>query len=978
MASAYHALEDALKKSITGEVRFDAGSRALYSTDASNYRQVPIGVVVPKTKDDIFKTISLCRDFGAPILSRGAGTSLAGQCCNVAVVMDMSKYYNRILSIDAKNKTARVQPGVVLDTLRHQAEKYGLTFGPDPASHNRCTLGGMLGNNSCGVHALIAGKTVDNTQALEILTPGGQHLHVGATTEAELAERIEAGGRTGELYRKLRDLRDRYETLIRARYPKIPRRVSGYNLEELLPENGFNVARALVGTEGTCVTILEATLKLIENPMYRSLVVLGYSSVYEAADHTPELMKFKPIGLEGMDFEMVNNLRRYQGYHARIERLPEGQAWLLVEFGGASPLAVTHQAEAFLSAMRASGGSALTGMKRCQDAAETKDIWEIRESALAATAFIPGQRDRCEGWEDSAVEPAKLGAYLRDLRKLYESHNYRGAFYGHFGDGCVHTRIDFDLATPEGVRNFRAFLDDAADLVVRYGGSLSGEHGDGQGRGELLEKMYGPELVQAFREFKAIWDPQNKMNPGKVVNPYPITSNLRLGAEQWRPAHPQTHFVYPDDQNDFARVAIRCVGVGKCRRDGDGVMCPSYRATREEKHSTRGRAHLLFEMLQGDVIKDGWKSKEVKEALDLCLSCKGCKSDCPVNVDMASYKAEFLAHYYDKKMRPPAAYAFGQIQNWAPIAARSPALANFFAQTPGLSHLGKLATGMHWRRKIPLFAKETFEHWFKKRQTAWPSSPKPLPPKGGEGVGDGAHAVMLWADTFTNYFHPEVGQAATCVLESMGYRVTIPDQPVCCGRPLYDYGWLEKARAQVSRMLATFSVYTAGNIPIVALEPGCFSVLKDELVNFFPTDPGAKAVRDNSFLFGEFLAREGKIDSLPKVNQKALVQFHCHQKSVLSVKEDSAVMAALGLDVSAPEPSCCGMAGSFGFEASHYNVSMQCGERALLPAVRSANPDTLIIANGFSCREQISQGAGRRPLHLAEVLSQRLGLLGKI
>src|SRR5688500_3840644 len=529
------SLASALRSEVSGEVRFDDGSRAMYATDASNYRQVPIGVVMPRTTDDVVATMALARKFGAPVLARGGGTSLAAQCCNVAVVLDMSKYMNRIVELDAPRGFARVQPAIVLDDLRNEAEKHGLTFAPDPATHSQCTIGGMIGNNSCGVHALMAGKTVDNIDELEILTYDGHRMRVGATSDDELAQIIAAGGRKGEIYAKLKAPRDRYGDLVRARFPKIPRRVSGYNLDELLPENGFNVARSLVGSECTAAMVLEAKCRLVYSPPARSLVVLGYPDVYLAADDVPRLLEFKPIGLEGFDDLLVRDMRRKNMHPEGVNLLPPGSGWLLVELGGATQPEADANAKRMMDTLALSPGAhemKLMGTKR-----QERMVWAVRESGLGATAHVPGRPPMWEGWEDAAVAPEKLGGYLRDLRKLLERYEYGGDLYGHFGQGCVHTRTNFDLKTEPGIRKFRTFIDEAADLVASYGGSFSGEHGDGQARAELLPKMFGEELIGAFREFKAVWDPQWKMNPGKLISPYSPTENLRLGASYgpWNP-----------------------------------------------------------------------------------------------------------------------------------------------------------------------------------------------------------------------------------------------------------------------------------------------------------------------------------------------------------------------------------------------------------------------------------------------------------
>ncbi|MBV9437311.1 MAG: FAD-binding protein, partial [Acidobacteria bacterium] len=929
-------LERALTSVIKGEVRFSQGDRALYATDGSNYRQVPIGVVLPRDTEDAIAAMRLCRMFDAPILSRGGGTSLCGQCCNFAVILDFSKYCNQILELNPKEKYARVQPGIVLDTLRKEAEKHTLTFGPDPATHNHCTLGGMIGNNSCGVHALMAGKTVDNVIELEVLTYDGLHLKVGETSAAELEKIIREGGRRGEIYRRMRDLRDKYAKLIRERYPKIPRRVSGFNLDDLLPENNFNVARALVGTEGTCVMVLEAKLRLVYSPPSRSLVVLGYEDVYTAGDQVPEVLTFKPIGLEGIDDRLVDYMNR-KGLNTKdLPLLPEGKGFLLVEFGGENKVEADAKARAMMTRLALQAKP--PKMKLYDDPKQEKLVWEVRESGLGATAFVPGEPVTWEGWEDSAVPPEKVGDYLRDLRKLFEKHGYGCSLYGHFGQGCIHTRIDFDFRTVEGIRNYRAFIEEATDLVVSYGGSISGEHGDGQSKAEMLPRMFGPELVQAFGEFKAIWDPHDCMNPGKVVNPFPIDENLRLGAD-FKPWEPKTHFRFPEDQGHFWHATMRCVGVGKCRRKEEGVMCPSYMVTLEEKHSTRGRAHMLFEMLQGEELKEGWQDEGVKEALDLCLSCKGCKGECPVNVDMATYKAEFMSHYYEKHPRPLNALAFGHIDRWAELASVAPEIANFFSQTPGFSDLMKSVLDVPTQRQIPAFAPQTFREWFNRRKQD--RSPGPQ--------------VILWPDTFNNHFHPHTARAAVEVLEHMGWRVRIPREKLCCGRPLYDFGMLHEAKRYLKRILDSLGRDIEAGYPILVLEPSCASVFKEELKNLLPDEPLTEKLSGQTMLLSEFLQKKATEFEFPQVKRKALIQAHCHHKSIFKTDAEEQVFKRLGIEAKVLDSGCCGMAGPFGFEASKYEVSQACGERVLLPAVRKVAEDEIIVADGFSCREQIRQ-----------------------
>jgi FAD/FMN-containing dehydrogenase/Fe-S oxidoreductase len=944
-------LAEELRRSIKGEVRFDDGSRALYATDASNYRQVPIGVVVPRDADDVVATVALARKHGAPILARGGGTSLAGQCCNVAVVLDFSKYMHEIIELNDRDKYARVQPGIILDDLRHAAEQHTLTFGPDPATHTHCTIGGMIGNNSCGVHALMAGKTVDNIDELDILTYDGVRLRVGPTSEEELGAIIARGGRRGEIYAGLRKIRDQYGDLIRARYPKIPRRVSGYNLDELLPENGFNVARALVGSESTCVVVLEAKCRLVYSPPSRTLVVLGYDDIYLAADDVPRLLELQPIGLEGVDDRLVNDMKA-KGLNVRnIGLLPPGKGWLLVEFGGQSKAESDANARRMIDALPPSASH-----KLYEDKKEEKLIWAIRESGLGATAFVPGKPRTWEGWEDSAVDPKHLGKYLRELRALMDKYGYVGDLYGHFGQACVHTRNNFDLETASGIAKFRSYLDEAADLCVKYNGSLSGEHGDGQSRAELLPKMFGEELIGAFREFKSLWDPEWKMNPGKVVTPYHPTENLRLG-EDYHPWTPETHFHFPDDQGRMDRAVLRCVGVGKCRRMDGGTMCPSYMVTREEEHSTRGRARLLFEMFQGEAIAADWRNDAVKDALDLCLSCKGCKGDCPVNVDMATYKAEFLAHYYENRVRPIGAYVMGWIHIWARLASVAPGLANL------LMPLGKRVLGIAPEREMPRFAKRTFVQQFGRPGFSPAAGLKP-------GLPSPNRRVLLWPDTFNNHFHPDTAMAALEFLQSAGYHVTLPRKQLCCGRPLYDWGFLGMAKDLLRQTMETLKPELDEGIPIIVLEPSCASVFRDELANLFPGHEDARRLREATMTLSEFIVHE-KID-VPKLARKALVQAHCHHSAVLRFNDEETVLQAMGLDVEHPDSGCCGMAGAFGFEKDKYEVSMRIGERVLLPKVRAAARDTLIVADGFSCREQITQSTNREALHLAQVLQMAM------
>jgi Fe-S oxidoreductase len=697
--------------------------------------------------------------------------------------------------------------------------------------------------------------------------------------------------------------------------------------------------------------VLEAKCRLVYSPPSRRLLVIGYPTVYDAADDVPRILEFKPIGLEGFDDLLVRDMKSKGLNPEGVALLPPGGGWLLVEFGGETQNEADANAQRVVDTL--SRGAARPSMLLCESKRQERMIWAVRESGLGATAHVPGKPLMWEGWEDAAVAPEKLGGYLRDLRKLLERYDYGGDLYGHFGQGCVHTRTNFDLTSKPGIAKFRAFINDAADLVASYGGSFSGEHGDGQARGALLEKMFGPELIAAFREFKSVWDPDWKMNPGKLISPYEPDENLRLGAD-FDPWNPKTHFAFAEDEGRMNHAVMRCVGVGRCRRLDGGTMCPSYQVTREEEHSTRGRARLLFEMFNGEAVPRSWKNEAVKDALDLCLSCKGCKGDCPTGVDVATYKAEFLSHYYKGRLRPPAAYAMGWIYWWARASRVAPGLANAFMRLPLLKTFGGIAK----ERRMPQFAKQTFVEQFKNRGPR----PEARGPKG---------RVVLWPDTFNNYFVPRTAMAAAEVLENAGYEVVLPRQPLCCGRPLYDWGFLGMARRVLRVTLTALRSELDEGLPVIGLEPSCVSVFRDELLNLFPRDEYARKLAHSTMTLSEFIQRETDFP-VPSLKKKALVQAHCHHKSVIRFDAEEAVLRKIGLDVEHPDSGCCGMAGAFGFEREHYDVSMRVGERVILPAVREAANDTLIIANGFSCREQIAQATGRQPLHLAEVL--RMGM----
>jgi FAD/FMN-containing dehydrogenase/Fe-S oxidoreductase len=926
----FRRLEKELADGVRGEVRFDDGARAAYTADASNYRQVPIGVVLPRSVEDIVAAVAVCRAHGAPILARGGGTAQSGQGVNTAVVIDCSKYLHRVLAVDPVARLARAEPGAVCDAVRDAAEEHRLTFAPDPATHSRCTLGGMIGNNSCGPHSLMAGKTVENIERLEVLTYDGTRFWCGPTPPVELEKIISAGGRKGEIYSRLKGIADKYGDLIRARFPKIKRRVSGYNLDQLLPENGFHVARALVGSEGTCALTLEAEAKLVASPPARVLVVLGFPDIGDAGDAVPRLLEAGPIACEGLDERIIGGLRSRGLRLDDIALLPPGNAWLMLEFGAES------HAQAVAKARQVPG-------QLIEDRALMARLWSIRETGASATALaLRGEgNDSVVGWEDAAVDPQRIGDYLREFRALVARFDYKTSIYGHFGDGCVHARIDFDLKSAAGIAHWRRFLEAAAKLVVKYGGSLSGEHGDGQAKAEFLPVMFGPELMQAFREFRSAWDPQGRMNPGKLIDARRADQDLRLGPD-YRVVSPPTTLSFDSDIGaGFARAAERCIGMGKCRAGKGGTMCPSYRATREERYSTRGRARLLHEMLRGEVIRDGWQSEAVKEALEWCLGCKGCASDCPTHTDMALYKAEFFSHYYESKARPRAALAMGRIGEWAPMAARFPSIANT------LSRIFKPLAGIASERALPEFAARTFRSGFE------PSAKKGAP-------------VVLFDDTFNNHFRPQTALAAQRVLESAGCAVELPREHVCCGRPYYDFGMLERAQRSLERVLDVLSPQLEAGTPIVVLEPGCLSVFRHELLRLLPRDARARRLSSQAVTLADLLLSRNF--SPEKRKSEVLVHGHCHQKALFGMKAELEVLKAAGCEVSAPETGCCGMSGSFGYRTEFYEASRRIAALELLPALGAA-PGATLVANGFSCREQIEGLAARPTLHIAELLS---------
>jgi FAD/FMN-containing dehydrogenase/Fe-S oxidoreductase len=937
-------LEQALRAAVRGTVAFDAGSRALMTMDASNYRRVPVGLVAPADADDVAAALAVCRGYGQPVVPRGGGTSIAGQATGSGIVLDFTRSMNAILDVDPETRTARVQPGVVLDDLRAAAAPHGLTFGPDPSTHSRCTLGGMIGNNACGSHSVAWGTTADNVLALDVLTYRGERVRLDGGLPGDAAPRLRDG---------LRTLADGHLALLRTGFPQLPRRISGYALDSLLPEQGRSAVRAFTGSEGTLGVLTEATVRLVPVPAARVLVVLGYRDESAAADAAPLLLPLRPLTVEGMAADLVGSA---------AGSLPPGGAWLFVEVGGDDP----GDARARARELYRAAADGVTGHAVVADPARQRALWRIREDAAGTATRMPDGSEAWPGWEDCAVPPLRLGAYLRDFRALLAGHGLRGAPYGHFGDGCVHVRIDFDLMDKAGIARFRRFSEAAADLVVSHGGSLSGEHGDGQARAEMLPRLYGPELIALFSDFKELWDPDRGMNPGMLVRPEVIDSNLRFAVLP-DPNSPVTdvEFTYPDDGGSFPAAIRRCVGVAKCRTatphtSGSAVMCPSFRATGEEQHSTRGRARLLHEMLAGQVVRDGWRSTEVRDALDLCLSCKGCRSDCPVGVDMATYKAEFLHHHYRRRLRPRAHYALGWLPVWLRAAAPIARPLNALGRTRSIAWLVKRFGGLARERALPELASETFTRWWDRRSTneGHPAGPRP--------------GVVLWPDTFTNHLSPETGRAAVRVLEAAGLRVTTPPATVCCGLTWVSTGQLTRAKAVMRRTLDRLEPLLDAGLPLVVLEPSCAATLRADLPELLGSrDPRAARLAAAVRTFAEVLEEHAPGWDPPRLDTAVTGQTHCHQHAVLGDAADRRLRERAGL-TGELTGGCCGLAGNFGFEAGHFEVSAACAEEALLPAVRAAGPGAAVLADGFSCRTQLAQLGGVPARHLAELLADGL------
>ncbi|KQS56747.1 oxidoreductase [Geodermatophilus sp. Leaf369] len=920
------SLVEALRAAGLTEVEDGTRRRAEYSSDASNHRVVPTAVAYPRHTDEVLAALAVCRELGAPLTMRGGGTSIAGNAIGPGLVLDTSRHLTRILALDPEAATATVQPGVVLDDVTRAGAPHGLAYGPDPSTHSRATFGGTIGNNACGAHAMSAGRAADTVVALDVVTAAGDRFTAGP-------------GSAGPV--DLWPVVDGALAAIRTGSGRFHRQVSGYSLEHLLPERGRHVGRFLAGSEGTLAVLLGATVSLARVPAATALVVLGYPDMPAAADAVPGLLPHAPRAVEGLDARLVEVVRGRKGQDA-VPDLPRGEGWLFVEVGGTSPADAADAARRLAADAGALDSLVVTG-------ADALRLWRIREDGAGLGGRTPAGAPAWPGWEDAAVPPEHLGAYLRDFRGLLHAHGLDALVYGHFGDGCVHARIDFPFA--DRPRVYREFVTAAADVVAGYGGSVSGEHGDGRARSELLPRMYAPELIAAFAAVKHAFDPTGLLNPGVITDPEPLDATLRVPAAR---ALPSRVFTLPHDGGDLSVAAHRCVGVGKCRADATatgGVMCPSFLATRDEKDSTRGRARVLQEAANGTLV-GGLAAPEVLESLDLCLSCKGCASDCPAGVDMATYKSEALHARYRRWWRPRSHWSLGWLPVTARLVARAPRPVNALLGTTAVAALARAAGGIDPARPLPRFAEQTFRAWFADRP-----------------VRTGGDPVVLFVDTFTDHFTPAVGQAAVAVLEDAGFAVRVTE-PVCCGLTWISTGQLDTARSQIARTVAALDV----GLPVVGLEPSCTAVLRGDAEELVPGEAAARVAAATHTL-AELLATRTGWSPPDLTGVHGVAQPHCHQHAVLGWEADRALLAAAGADVTAVG-GCCGLAGNFGAEAGHHAVSVAVAETALLPAVRAAAPGATFLADGFSCRTQLDQVGGVRGEHLAELLAARLPATG--
>lgn len=926
------------------DVKADEGTRAMYSTDASLYRIPPTAVVRPRSRDEVAEVLDACRTLEVPVTSRGAGTSVAGNAIGRGVVLDFSRHMNRVLSVDAEAGLAVVEPGTVHAVLQKQAMAQGRRFGPDPSTHPRCTVGGMIGNNACGSRSLGYGRTNDNVAGLEVMTAAGELFRTGYGTDGQpFVDGAEA------LLSGLRGVMSQHLGVARTEFDRFGRQVSGYAVHHLLPER-FDLTQALVGSEGTLGLITEATVKLVTDPAHRVVVAIGFEDIVRAGEASPAVVQHLPTACEGLDSRLIDVLVSRRGAGA-VPALPRGNAWLFVELAGEDADDVRERADRL-----AAEGLGVESLVVTDPAVQAR-LWRIREDGAGLAGRAPSGKPAWPGWEDAAVPPERLGEYLAQFDALVADHGLTSAPFGHFGDGCMHVRLDFPFDRPDGTAVFRTFLQSAAELVASFGGTLSGEHGDGRARSDLLPTMYSPEAISLFGQVKAVFDPTDLLNPGVLVAPDAADDQVRVAGTF--PNRRTLAFSYEEDHGSLAGAVHRCTGVGKCRADNaasGGVMCPSYLATREEKDSTRGRARVLQELVRGDRLD--WRSPEVHDSLDLCLACKGCASDCPTGIDMATYKSEVLHQSYRRRLRPRSHYTLGWLPRWSRLASRFPRLANLGMRLPLVGRLALWGAGVDQRRSIPAFAATPFRRWWKKRSDAMTTG----------------QPVMLFVDSFSNSFSPSVAEAMVRVLQDAGYEPRLPSAGTCCGLTWITTGQLDAAKRILGSTVAELAQAARAGIPIVGVEPSCTAVLRSDALELLGDDPDrgddARLVAASTRTLSELLGETDGWEAPDLAGTTVVAQPHCHQHAVLGWAADEKLLGRTGAQVTTLA-GCCGLAGNFGVEIGHYEVSVAVAEQNLLPALDAA-PDAIVLADGFSCRTQVADLRDRPSLHLAELLASKL------
>ena len=979
-------LHDALRGRIQGDLHTDRYQRALYSTDASLYQIQPLAVVAPRTKEDVIETVKIAAEFGVPIVPRGGGTSLSGQSIVAGVVVDFSKYLNQILELDPESRTARVQPGVVLDDLNSAAATHGLQFGPDVATSSRACIGGMIGNNSAGARSIRYGKTVDHVISLAAILADGSEAVFSPKAAGDLAELQASSDGLGEIYREVQRIVAENRDEIIARYPKIIRRVSGYNLDEFVPEcrarlpvptvvqglraveesrypgADFNLAKLIVGAEGTLACVTEALVHLVPLPRSRGIVVLHFDSMTAAVASTGTILEFEPSAVELLDGQIVRLAQRsleYRHYLDFVVGTPE--SLVLVEFSADTPEVVRERAEALVA--RLAGTPGLFHILRAFEPGLCNHVWACRKAALPLLMGVPGLRKPIAFVEDAAVDPRRLPEFVGRFHEIIRRAGTDGAFYGHASVGCLHIRPMLDAGNREDLERLERISRAVCDLVLEFEGAMSGEHGDGLARSYLNEKLFGPKLYDAFLQIKTAFDPVWIMNPGKIVNGPNPTANLRQDGE-YTPPQLTTRFDF-SREGGFLRAAELCNGSGVCRKLRTGTMCPSFMVTGEEEHSTRGRANALRLILSGVLPPEELTGNKLLGTYELCLSCKGCKAECPSNVDAAKLKAEFLEQYHRVNGIPLRTHLMAHVAQLNRIGSALAPVSNWFKYLPGAGWLGERLLGMDRRRPLPTFNRKHFRRWFRKhRRTSLEVGGNGSPPVTGPSRGP----IVLLDDCLTSYCEPQVNQAAVRVLEAAGYGVHLAGLK-CCGRAAISKGMLSYAKLLAEENIALLLPWAERGIPIVGCEPSCVLTLVDEYPDLVP-GAAALQVAGAAALIDSHLARSLHELSLTPLRARAMVHGHCHQKALVGMRETQTVLAAIPeIAVETLDSGCCGMAGSFGYE--HYDISMRIGERVLLPAVRDA-VDRPIVAPGFSCRQQILHGTKRRALHPIELIAQQL------